>query len=52
MQCHAGHQDANHQALVNSDFKGAFYTRCTDCHSSIHGTDIPSAKGRGTFISR
>jgi len=52
MQCHAGHQDKNHQALATSELKGTFYTRCTDCHSAIHGTDIPSAKGRGTFIPR
>ena len=56
LQCHAGHQEKNHPALVDapagSSFKPAFYTRCTDCHSAIHGTDIPSGKGNGTFIAR
>lgn len=52
LQCHPGHQDPIHPALINGEYKGAFYQRCTDCHSAIHGTDIPSSKGRGTFIAR
>jgi len=56
LQCHAGHLSAdNHSArgaLDNLQMKQAFYTRCTDCHSAIHGTDVPSAHGRGTFIAR
>ncbi len=51
-QCHSGHLSGIGPGLKDAAFKGAFYTRCTDCHSSIHGTDIPSARGRGTFISR
>ncbi len=38
--------------LNNKPMKQAFYSRCTDCHSSIHGTDIPSVHGRGTFVGR
>jgi DmsE family decaheme c-type cytochrome len=58
LQCHAGHQDTHHQALASNpadpaaNLKPALYTRCTDCHSTIHGTDIPSAKGKGSFIAR
>ena len=52
LQCHGGHLDRHHPSMVDDNFKGAFFTRCTDCHSAIHGTDIPSSKGRGTFISR
>jgi predicted CXXCH cytochrome family protein len=56
LQCHAGHQSNNVPATTdpqgNGSFKGAFYTRCTDCHSQIHGTDVPSSKGRGTFLAR
>ena len=58
LQCHAGHQDSHHQALAtdpddpSANFKPAFYSRCTDCHSQIHGTDIPSGKGHGSFIAR
>jgi DmsE family decaheme c-type cytochrome len=54
MQCHAGHQGARSPqgTLDNSSMKQAFYNRCTDCHSSIHGTDVPTVHGRGTFLSR
>lgn len=58
MQCHAGHQESHHPVLednpglTNDNLKPVFYTRCTDCHSQIHGTDIPSGKGKGSFIAR
>ena len=58
MQCHAGHLESHHPALASNpalndaNLKPAFYTRCTDCHSRIHGTDIPSAKGKGNFTAR
>lgn len=56
MQCHTGHHTRGSLSaqgtLSTRDMKAAFYSRCTDCHSSIHGTDIPSGHGRGTFISR
>lgn len=46
LQCHPGH-------LLSSGFtnewRGNLYTRCTDCHSQIHGTDIPSGSGKGRF---
>jgi len=51
LQCHAGHLGGE-GGLDNSSTKQAFYNRCTDCHSAIHGTDIPSAHGRGSFIAR
>jgi len=47
LQCHPGHRTGTNSAQLES--KGAFYTRCTDCHSQIHGTDLPSASGRGRF---
>ena len=46
LQCHSGHGASS---SLPAEFKGAFYTRCTDCHSQIHGTDIPSASGNGRF---
>jgi DmsE family decaheme c-type cytochrome len=47
LQCHEGHQTAPAAPVESA---GAFFTRCTDCHSRIHGTDIPSPGGRGRFI--
>lgn len=49
LQCHGGHRTSGDSTSNAS--KGAFYTRCTDCHSSIHGSDIPSTSGEGLFIN-
>jgi DmsE family decaheme c-type cytochrome len=46
LQCHAGHRTSS---TVSIESKGTFYTRCTDCHSQIHGSDTPSVSN-GTFI--
>lgn len=45
LQCHSVHRTA-----VTSTNKAVFNTRCTDCHSQIHGTDLPSPSGTGRFI--
>ena len=47
LQCHTGHRSLSSSAIES---KAAYSTRCTNCHSQIHGTDIPSASGRGRFI--
>jgi DmsE family decaheme c-type cytochrome len=47
LQCHVGHRTSSSSSTLET--KGAFYTRCTDCHSQIHGTDLPSTSGRGLF---
>ncbi len=45
MQCHSGHRTSD---TATAESKSAYYTRCTDCHSRIHGSDLPStSKGRG-----
>ena len=46
LQCHAGHLPGQ----LTAEWKGFLYTRCTDCHSQIHGTDIPSGSGKGRFV--
>jgi DmsE family decaheme c-type cytochrome len=43
LQCHAGHHNGSGVPLTN---------RCTNCHSAIHGTDIPSATGGSVFIDK
>jgi DmsE family decaheme c-type cytochrome len=54
MQCHSGHHGARSDmgTLSSESMKQAFFNRCTDCHSAIHGTDIPTSHGRGTFVAR
>jgi DmsE family decaheme c-type cytochrome len=47
LQCHIGHRTAS---TGTAESKAAFYTRCTDCHSQVHGSDLPSASGRGRFV--
>lgn len=46
LQCHGGHA-----IITTPGVKGLFVNRCTDCHSQIHGTDIPSSGvlGPGTL---
>lgn len=45
LQCHASHR----LNTTDNYRKGASHTRCTDCHSRIHGTDLPSTSGGGNF---
>jgi len=54
MQCHAASHfnGSNYPSLATSQAQQAYFTRCTDCHSAIHGTDTPSAHGRGDFLAR
>jgi len=52
LQCHQGHRINVEDSPENSiplERARAFYTRCTDCHSSIHGSDVPSTTGNGRF---
>jgi DmsE family decaheme c-type cytochrome len=47
LQCHPTHRL---DATKTAQYKQNVYTRCTDCHSTIHGTDLPSPSGKGTFV--
>lgn len=51
LQCHEGHR-INRAEGGSASAEGirAFYTRCTDCHSRIHGSDVPSGSGAGRFV--
>jgi DmsE family decaheme c-type cytochrome len=49
MQCHPGHEDYYHAAVSNPEWRISFYTKCTQCHSQIHGSDFPSLSGHGRF---
>jgi DmsE family decaheme c-type cytochrome len=43
LQCHSAHHNGASTPIVD---------RCTNCHNSIHGTDVPSAVGGGLFIDK
>ncbi|MBI4469993.1 MAG: DmsE family decaheme c-type cytochrome [Acidobacteria bacterium] len=52
MQCHPGHQSqlpALKDVLDSREKRQTFYTKCTQCHSTLHGTDLPSTTGLGRF---
>lgn len=52
LQCHEGHRlntEADATTSTSTQRARAFYTRCTDCHSRIHGSDVPSTSGAGRF---
>jgi DmsE family decaheme c-type cytochrome len=42
LQCHGGHMLNN-----TAGNKQLFVNRCTDCHSQIHGSDLPSSSNSG-----
>ena len=45
IQCHS----PGHRSLLGAGTKPLFANRCTDCHSSIHGSDTPDNRGYGTL---
>lgn len=47
LQCHPTHRIG---AGTTAETKRAYYTRCSDCHSQLHGTDLPSPSGKGRFL--
>lgn len=53
MECHANHASGELPFLRDvveiPAKRQAFFTRCTQCHSQIHGTDLPGTTGRGVF---
>lgn len=50
LQCHTGHRMIDSTGgPISAERKGAFYTRCTDCHAMIHGSDYPSTLNNGRF---
>jgi DmsE family decaheme c-type cytochrome len=48
LRCHTGHRDSTHGNGTRLDIdtlpeiRGAFYSDCTNCHSQIHGSDLPT----------
>lgn len=54
LQCHGGHLIDTDPAIPDgrSAVKPLFLNRCTDCHSQIHGSDIPSPAKAGIGTMR
>jgi DmsE family decaheme c-type cytochrome len=45
IQCHS----PGHRSTLAPGTKTLFANRCTDCHSTIHGSDTPDNRGYGTL---
>lgn len=45
LQCH----NPSHRSVLGAATKPLFANRCTDCHSTIHGSDTPDNRGFGTL---
>jgi DmsE family decaheme c-type cytochrome len=59
LRCHTGHRTSprgpNHTGLLgdvgtNPGLQAAFFTDCTQCHSQIHGSDVPSPHRPRVFM--
>jgi DmsE family decaheme c-type cytochrome len=59
LRCHTGHRmgpaGPNHTPLLGDvgtspALQAAFYTDCTQCHSQIHGSDVPAPHLPGDFM--
>jgi len=50
-QCHPHHRNGNDVADAQSLLadRAERYTRCTDCHSMVHGSDTPGTSSGGAF---
>jgi len=46
LQCHSGHASTEDTPGV----RRAFFTRCTNCHSQLHGTDLKSTLPGSAFL--
>ena len=48
LQCHGGHNAPRRPILTSPTIsKQTFFGTCTDCHSRVHGTDIPGWRPDG-----
>jgi DmsE family decaheme c-type cytochrome len=59
LRCHSGHRGNSHsnidqfqKGVAGGNLRPAFYTNCTQCHSQVHGSDVPSATRRGSRLQR
>jgi DmsE family decaheme c-type cytochrome len=49
LRCHAGHEDV-HPRLNSPTLRAGYMTKCTRCHSQIHGSDLPGFVGPSRFV--
>ncbi len=49
LRCHAGHEDV-HPRLNSATLRAGYMTKCTRCHSQIHGSDLSGFVGPSRFV--
>jgi DmsE family decaheme c-type cytochrome len=52
LRCHAGHRGMRRNIDDVQLYRPAFYTNCTQCHSQVHGSNLPAATRRGPRLTR
>ncbi len=52
LRCHAGHRGQRRNIDRVNLYRPAFYTDCSQCHSQVHGSDLPSATREGPRLTR
>lgn len=52
LRCHAGHRGQRRDIDKVSLYRPAFYTDCSQCHSQVHGSDLPAATRNGPRLTR
>jgi DmsE family decaheme c-type cytochrome len=58
LRCHTGHRSppSDHFGMGTSDIdnlpyqRAVLFTDCTQCHSQVHGSDLPSQLRQGAFM--
>ncbi len=50
LECHIGHTENESPRAPATAFKRGIFTRCTSCHTQIHGSDIKGDSTRSNFI--
>jgi DmsE family decaheme c-type cytochrome len=60
LRCHSGHRGGprgpNHDPFLlpdmanNPHIQGQFFTKCTQCHSQVHGSDVPTPHLPGALM--
>ena len=52
LRCHSGHRRRHGFSDIdnNVDMQNAFYTDCTNCHTQIHGSDLPGPVRKQDFM--
>jgi DmsE family decaheme c-type cytochrome len=53
LRCHAGHRSGRFVPLdTDKSFRAPFYTNCMQCHSQVHGSDLPAESRNGPRLTR